>query len=370
MLRPIRDAIVALEADDTTLGTAYHYWLVIAAHLQRHVDDKTTSPELRKHVIKWTNYYWGKLPHDLMATALLIHPHLRDAVPLTVKTKKGACMFVYNYVMQIRQDSPDCKKIANTAAAVMREYIAREERFARLKPAQGQSDIDWWRRWVVDGSPVGDAMVEVVERVHSIPPHTATVERFFSRLGFMQRPRRNKPSVKMLVRMAKVHAWLVKTDEEQSSKPSRAASKRVEAARASDGGQEGAATDSKSDDSDGEEDEDEDRPADADTDDAAETATDGNSESLVRTEGTSVAPEVPGRPIKKKRPTAHAAESTSLLAMEFCDLKSPFLLAGIRGSGVAQEAPAEEAPQASSAGDDEFGDVETQEMLDRLFPDD
>jgi hypothetical protein len=27
MLRPIRDAIVALEADDTTLGTAYHYWL-------------------------------------------------------------------------------------------------------------------------------------------------------------------------------------------------------------------------------------------------------------------------------------------------------------------------------------------------------
>ena len=33
MLRPIRDAIVALEADDTTLGTAYHYWLVIAAHL-------------------------------------------------------------------------------------------------------------------------------------------------------------------------------------------------------------------------------------------------------------------------------------------------------------------------------------------------
>jgi hypothetical protein len=59
MLWPIRDAIVALEAaDNTTLGTAYHYWLVIAAHLHSHVASKTMSAELREHIIGWTNYYW------------------------------------------------------------------------------------------------------------------------------------------------------------------------------------------------------------------------------------------------------------------------------------------------------------------------
>jgi hypothetical protein len=46
MLRPIREVIVALEADNTTLGTAYHCWLVIAAHLKRQIASETTSAAL------------------------------------------------------------------------------------------------------------------------------------------------------------------------------------------------------------------------------------------------------------------------------------------------------------------------------------
>jgi hypothetical protein len=43
-----------------------------------------------------------------------------------------------------------------------------------------------------------------VERLHSIPPHTAIVERFYSRLSFMQRPHRSNLSVEMLVDIAMV----------------------------------------------------------------------------------------------------------------------------------------------------------------------
>src|SRR5262249_15870375 len=55
-------------------------------------------------------------------------------------------------------------------------------------------------------------MVEMVERLHSIPPHTAAVERLYSRLGFMQSPRRSNLSVKRLAEMAMVNAWLIASE--------------------------------------------------------------------------------------------------------------------------------------------------------------
>jgi hypothetical protein len=69
-------------------------------------------------------------------------------------------------------------------------------------------------------------MVEMVERLHSIPPHTAAVERSYSRLGFMQRPHRSHPSVRMLVDMAMINTWLVATDP-RFGKPPRAASRQI-----------------------------------------------------------------------------------------------------------------------------------------------
>jgi hypothetical protein len=369
MLQPIRDVIVALEADDTTLGTAYHYWLVIAAHLQRHVASVTMSAELRRHVIGWTNYYWEQLPHDLMATALLLHPRLRDAVPLTLESKRSACMFVYNYILQTRQGSPDRRKIADAVAvaAAMHAYITGSGQFAKPGPAQGQSDVEWWQRWFADGSPVGEAMVEMVERLHSIPPHTAAVERLYSRLGFMQRPHRSNLSVKMLVDMATVNAWLVATDP-QFGKPPRAASEQI-AEHASSDGQERASADSRSDDSDDDEDDGdddgddgddgddavlcgEDSPADVDVDDVVMTAANGDNESLLRAGSTGVAPAAPERPTSEEQLAARVDESPFMLAMVNCDLSSLFLLAGIHGSSVAQEAPTEEAPEPSSESDD------------------
>ena len=363
MLQPIRDAIVALEADDTTLGTAYHYWLVIAAHLHRHLSSETMSAELRAHVIKWTNYYWKQLPHDLMAAALLLHPRLRDAVPLTIKSKKGACKFIRDCILQAQQGNPDRWKTVDAVVLAMHDYITRSGQFANPGPTQGQSDIGWWRRWFANGSPVGEAMVEVVERLHSIPPHTAAVERFYSRFGFMQRPHRSNLSVKMLVDMATVNAWLVATDP-AFGKPPRAASKRT-AAQAGSDGQGRASTDSGSDDSDDEDEDDgssddeddavlcsEDSPADADADDAAMAATRDDNESLPCAE----------------RLAASVAEGSFLLAMDTCDLSSPFLLAGIHGSSVAQEAPTEEAPEPSSECDDVVKAAESDQLLDRLFP--
>ena len=59
-------------------------------------------------------------------------------------------------------------------------------------------------------------------------------------------------------------------------------------------------------------------------------------------------------------------ESTFLLATRTCDLASPFLLAGIHGSSVAQEAPTEEEPQPSSDNDDAAGTVEALQGIDML----
>jgi len=95
----------------------------------------------------------------------------------------------------------------------------------------------------------------------------------------------------------------------------------------------------------------EDSPMDADADGAAETATDGDNESL-HTQGTGVALTASGRPTKRKRLAGRAVENTFLLVMDTCDLTLPFLLAGIHGSSVAQEAPTGEAPQTFSDSDD------------------
>jgi Protein of unknown function (DUF 659) len=372
VLQPIRDAIVALEADDTTLGTAYHYWLVIAARLQAHVTNRTMSAELREHIIRWTDYYWEQLPHDLMATALLLHPHLRDRVPLRTESKRSACAFVYNYILQTRQDCPDHRKTAEAVTRAMFDYIMRSGQFARPAPAQGQSDIEWWRRWVVDGSPVGDAMMEMVERLHSIPPHTAAVERFYSRLGFMQRPHRSHLSVRMLVDMAMINTWLVATDP-LFDKPPRAASRRI-ATHASGDGQGHATTDSESYISDGDEDGDddavlceEDNPADGD--DAAATASNSDNESLVGAESAGVAPAAPERPTDKERLEARVPEDISALVGDICDdLTSPILLAGIHGSSIAQEAPSEEVPQTCSESNEATSAERGRQIMDELFP--
>src|SRR5215471_3036299 len=89
-------------------------------------------------------------------------------------------------------------------------------------------------------------------------------------------------------------------------------------------------------------------PADVDADDAAATASNDDNESLLPAESAGVAPAARERPTNRKRPAARVVESTFLLAMHTCDLASPFLLAGIHGGSVAQEAPTEEAPQTSS----------------------
>src|SRR5690242_14501490 len=111
----------------------------------------------------------------------------------------------------------------------------------------------------------------------------------------------------------------------------------------------------------------EDNPADADTNDAAETATDGDNESL-HAQGADVAPAASESPTNKKRPAGRAVESTPLLAMRTCDLTSSFLSAGIHGNSVAQEAPAEEASQTFSDIDDEVKDAEIWELFDSFFP--
>ena len=142
--------------------------------------------------------------------------------------------------------------------------------------------------------------------------------------------------------LQRVHAWLVATDL-RFVKSSHTASKRVPT-RASSDGEEHATADSRSDDSDGGDDEDEDAalndedsPADADADGAAATA--GNDE----------------------------ADGTCLLAWLTCDLASPFLLAGIHGSSVAQEAPTGEAPQPSSDNDDATAIAEAWKKIDETL---
>jgi hypothetical protein len=288
-----------------------------------------------------------------MAAALLLHPRLRDAVPLTPESKKNACKFVYNYILQTQEDSPNRWKTADAVTATMHAYIMRDDQFAEPGPAQGQSEAAWWQERFAGGYPAGDAMMEVVERLHSIPPHTAAVERFYSRLSFMHRPHRSNLSMELLVDMAMVNTWLVVTDPE-FGKPPPAASKQPEAHAGSDE-QEHASTDSRNDDSDDDEDVvlcGEDNPADADADDAAMTATNGDSESLLRAESASMAPPAPEKSTSKERVAGRVVESRFMLARGAYDLKSPFLLAGIHGSSVAQKTPIKGALKSSSEDDD------------------
>ena len=176
-----------------------------------------------------------------------------------------------------------------------------------------------------------------------------------------------------------VRAWLVATDPWFAKSPC-TVSKRVPT-RASGDRQERATADSRSDDSDGGGDEDgddnddavlngEDGPADSDADDAAAAASNDDDEFLLCTEsvgGTSTAPKRSAG--KKRRRTARVVERRFLLATQICDLTSPFLLAGIHESSVAQEAPTEEAPHASTDNDDATRIVEAKQKLHGLFSD-
>jgi hypothetical protein len=217
-------------------------------------------------------------------------------------------------------------------------------------------------------------MTEMVERLRSIPPHTAAVERLYSRLGFMQGSRRGNLSTKMLTDMAMVNTCLVAADP-QFGKPPRDDSARI-ATHASGDGQGRATAGSWGDGSDDDRDDDdsvlgcEDGPADAD-DDAAATASNSNNESLLCAENPGVAPTAPEGPTSKKQRALRGVESGFLLARLACDLTSPSLLAGIHGCSVAQEAPTREAPQTSTGGYNTDGAERVQQMIDGLlFSDD
>jgi len=359
---------------------------VVAAHLHHHLTSGTMSAELREHIISWTNHYWEQLPYDLMATALLLSPRLRDAIPLRNESKRKACMFVLNYIMQTRRGSPSCEETVEEALDAVGDYIDRKGRFAESVPIQGQSDVEWWRQQIAaDGTPASRAIVEIVEWLHSIPPHTAAVERFYSRLGFMQGPRRCDLSMKTLTDMAAVNAWIVATDN-QPRNSRRTSSRRIAAHTGGD--EQGHATaNSRSNDGDrdddsglGNKDDDvglgndddaelgsEDSPANAD--DAAATAGNSNNGSSLRAETAGVASTAPEGPTSgERRLPRGAVESGFLLATRICDLTSPFLLAGIHGSSVTQEAPAEEVRKTYSENEDMARAEEGQQWIRRRYP--
>jgi hypothetical protein len=77
------------------------------------------------------NYYWEQLPHDLMGAALLFHPHLRDAVPLTMESKMNAGKFVIDYILQTHQGSPGCRNTTVAVSEAMPAYIKCKGQFAR-----------------------------------------------------------------------------------------------------------------------------------------------------------------------------------------------------------------------------------------------
>ncbi|CAB5196266.1 unnamed protein product [Rhizophagus irregularis] len=214
VLFPIKNAILAVEAANSTLADAYVNLMKIAAVIQNLPADEYKG--FRNHCIKKFNHRFEEFNDPAYQLAFFLHPAYKGA-----GLKFGAFSLIANYAGELWQKMGKSKKSCEKLLAQMRIYkeqicIVNGKPNPYVAPYTIGSDtpLMWWNTCEVKPN----YLQRLAIKLFSITPSSAACERMFSSLGWLYGKCRTRLEINKLEGLAKVYQFNLSTAAEKFHK--------------------------------------------------------------------------------------------------------------------------------------------------------
>ncbi|CAB4490238.1 unnamed protein product [Rhizophagus irregularis] len=214
VLFPIKNAILAVEAANSTLADAYVNLMKIAAVIQNLPADEYKG--FRNHCIKKFNHRFEEFNDPAYQLAFFLHPAYKGA-----GLKFGAFSLIANYAGELWQKMGKSKKSCEKLLAQMRIY-KEQIRIVNGKPNPyvapytigSDTPLMWWNTCEVKPN----YLQRLAIKLFSITPSSAACERMFSSLGWLYGKCRTRLEIDKLEGLAKVYRFNLSTAAEKFHK--------------------------------------------------------------------------------------------------------------------------------------------------------
>ena len=213
ILLPIKNAILVVEATNSTLADAYINLIKIAATIQNLPTDEYKG--FRNHCIEKFNHRFEEFNDPIYQLAFFLHPAYRKTLGF------GLFSDIAHYAGQLWQKMGKSKKSSENLITQMRlykeqkKYInGRPNPYAASYTISGDmpdTPLTWWDTCEVKPNHLQRLAI----KLFSITPSSAACERMFSSLGWIYGKRRTRLGVDQLEGLAKIYRFNLSSTSEK-----------------------------------------------------------------------------------------------------------------------------------------------------------
>jgi hypothetical protein len=203
ILFPIKNAILAVEATNSTLADAYINLMKIAAVIQNLPADEYKG--FRNYCIEKFNRRFEEFNDPTYQLAFFLHPAHKGA-----GLKFGAFTVIANYAGELWQKMGKSKKSCEKLITQLRIY-KEQKRIVNNKPNPyvspytigSDTPLMWWN--TCEAKP--NHLRQLAIKLFSITPSSAACERMFSSMGWLYGKRRTQLGIDQLGGLAKIYRF-------------------------------------------------------------------------------------------------------------------------------------------------------------------
>ena len=204
VLLPIKNAILAIEATNSTLADAFINLIKIAATIQNLPTDEYRG--FRNHCVEKFNNRFQEFNDPIYQLAFFLHPAYRKTL------KFGVFPAIANYAGQLWQKMGKSKKSSEILITQLRLYKEQKSIInGRPNPYAasytigsddvGDTPLMWWNACEVKPNHLQRLAI----KLFSITPSSAACERMFSSLGWFCGKRRTQLGINQLEGLGKIY---------------------------------------------------------------------------------------------------------------------------------------------------------------------
>jgi hypothetical protein len=203
ILLPIKNAILAVEATNSTLADAYMNLIKIAAAIQNLPTDEYRG--FRNHCIEKFNHRFDEFNDPAYQLSFFLHPAYKGA-----GLKFGTFSVIANYAGELWQKMGKSKKSCEKLITQLRIYKEQKPEvngkpnpYVASYMIGSDTPLMWWNTCEVKPNHLQRLAI----KLFSITPSSASCERMFSSLGWLYGKRRTRLGIDQLEGLAKVYRF-------------------------------------------------------------------------------------------------------------------------------------------------------------------
>ncbi|CAB5378742.1 unnamed protein product [Rhizophagus irregularis] len=213
IMKPIRDAILSLESNKSTLADCYFSLACLGQSINK-IPDENENVRFRQHAIKSFNERFKMYDFDEYLLAYYIHPSYKgfgvkmsqyQRVQSTAARIWQQMLKDPNIATYLKKHDHSKKKSAEILLAQIGEFHLQTAPYNMPYSSQVNTPLSWWKMCV----PTPPYLQLLSIKLFSIIPHAASCERIWSICGWMVGKRRTRLLTENLESMSKIHSYYI-----------------------------------------------------------------------------------------------------------------------------------------------------------------